>query len=571
MDTIAPDLHHPPGSFLAVDFETGPIGFFDKKARGLLTWKAHPRLAIPEIATWSDGRAAWLSQQPALRLPKLPFNLVFHNVAFDLCTGTNGGLFSEDTPTLHKLHCTALMARLWRNDRSSRLKDLARSELGATNTVHYEDAVSSSRATFETYAEMDALFTAQLFPILAERLKSDGLWHLYESVELPFALLNLECQRNGIQVDSDALKAHALELKRRMAEIESTLADGSINWDSPKQLQGKLFGEWELPLTLLNGRPSTAKHSLAKLANDCRVRQIIQRKELQSQLRQLESLSRFIEPASSRVHPYIHTLGADTGRCTSSCPNLQNINKSSTLRALFVAPPGATLLVLDFSQIEPRVLGHFVHGGSFANLFAENGDFYTRLARDLFTSGRKCALSRAVAKQVVLATLYGMGGRTLAANLGVSPLEASGFLEAFFDAFPEVGSFRDKAISEARVRGFTVGLLGRRRYIHGLSHQDPYERQRSERKVLNAIIQGSACTLFKLKLVKLRERLSRRVRFLLHVHDEVILETPLDIAEESLSLAKSVLEEPEPWFSVPLRVDGGIGATWATAKGGGSM
>ena len=351
--------------------------------------------------------------------------------------------------------------------------------------------------------------------------------------------------------------------KSKANQILATLGRGT-NWKSPKQVQDKLYGEWELPIRQINGKNSTAKNALKALSYDPRVQTLLELKDLEGSLRQLCGIKPFIDPTTNRIHPYNDTLGADTGRTTSSKPNLQNIKKTPEFRNCFRARPGHKLIVIDFSQIEPRVLAHFVGDGAFRKLF-EHGDFYTELGK-LFAMGDGSAPSRDIAKMVILAAFYGMGPKTLAESLKITPHSAEHILQKFSESFPEIEKFRDLKHQEARRYGFATGLMNRRRWFPELNSEDLRLRYKSERQILNAVIQGSATTLFKFKLAKLRKLLPQNVRFLMHVHDEVVLEAPEQDAQELFETAVKILEEPEPWFDVPIKVAGGVGSSWANAK-----
>ncbi|MBC7385496.1 MAG: hypothetical protein H7301_04930 [Cryobacterium sp.] len=336
--------------------------------------------------------------------------------------------------------------------------------------------------------------------------------------------------------------------------------------NSHLQLKRLVYGEWNLPLAFLNGKVSTSHKALVQLLPDFRIEALIQRQKLIGQLKQCDTILRFSDPDTNAIHPYINTLGADTGRCTSSNPNLQNIEKKSSLRKLFKSRPGHKLIVFDFSQIEPRALAHFVGEGAFRELFSSDQDFYTRLATEVFSNESTNAPVRDIAKQVVLGVMYGLGAKRMATNLGVSLAEAQGFISKFFKRYPEIELFKKRTIKTTCLTGFAEGLMGRRRYIDAISSEDEYERYQAERQAINAVIQGSATTLFKYKLVQIRRALPLSVKFLLHVHDEVILEAPEEQAERLFVQIKRVLEDPVSWFAIPLQVDGGIGSTWTEAK-----
>ena len=545
----------------SIDFETTEVPFFNKKGKTKLNANGHPRFAKIKFGTYSDGNLAYVSDNPyALSLDKA----TFHNLAFDALVGIQNQIWTLDDLWLNKPDCTLLMAELLDSERLSALKSLARTELGALETIQYQQVDKNDAEAFYEYAKKDALYTAQLHKKFRKELKNSNQWALYREVEAPFALVNLECGLNGFTIQAAELLKRLFTLKENVKTIEIDLNAG-INLSSPKQLKRYVYGELNQPLGYLKGKVSTSRKVLLK-NNHPQIQKIVKRSGLISEAKEIETLLRFIDRETSRVHPHIKTLGAETGRTTSSLPNLQNISKESSLREHFIASDGYKLIVLDFSQIEPRVLAHFLNPSPFSSLFESEEDFYTRLAREVFSESSGETPPRSVAKQVILAIFYGMAAKTLGENLKVSPKVAQAYLDKFFEVYPEIQVFKNRSLDLARSQGFASGLLNRRRYISDLYNKDEKMRAGAERQVLNAVIQGSAATIFKYKLVKLREILPREVRFLLHVHDEVILEAPESMANEIFNLSKQHLEKPLPWFSIPLKVEGGVGLNWAQAK-----
>lgn len=549
--------------FKAIDFETDEIGFFDKTKSKKLMAKDHPRHAKIIFGSVSDGvqskiEADFSSYKSLLK------DSAFHNISFDGLVGIENHLWTLQELRANRPNCTFIMAKLLKNDAPAGLKPLAKYVLGIEIPENYSQIDKNNREAFYAYAKNDALYTAKLYFHFEKELQNAGQWFLYRDVELPFAFINMECEINGFAVECEKISDTIKVLRRRIKEVEFEI-DPSVNFSSHQQVKRFVFGELNQPLTYQKGRISSSKKSLEQIQHP-KVQKIVSRQESMGTVRQLETLTRFIDPISASIHPHVKTLGADTGRCTSSNPNLQNINKDSNLRELFIARPGRKLIVLDFGQIEPRVLAHFLNPSPFSQLFSDAEDFYKRLGREVFTGVGSDVPARAIAKQIVLATFYGMGARTLAESLKIPVATAHEHLGRFHAAYPEISLFRDEQIKRALQNGFAEGLLNRRRYISDLNSSDDRKRFSAERKVLNAIIQGSAATIFKYKLVRLRERLPTKVRFLLHVHDEVILEAPEESANEILKVSKQLLEEPLQWFSIPLVADGGVGSNWSQAK-----
>jgi DNA polymerase-1 len=549
----------------SLDFETTEVPYFNRKGKNKLDSKGHPRFAKAVLFSASDGNSAIADIPAKENLPPLK-NLVTHNISFDGLVGIRNGFWSLEDLWSNLPHCTSLASKVLRNDRNAQLKELAKVILNVDAVIKYDEVNKYDKEAFTEYAKNDALYAAQLFPIFKKQLEDTGQWKLYREIELPFALVNMECELNGLSVDIERLRGKLSETKRLILEIEKGVSAENLNFNSPKQMKRFLYGDLNLPLSFLKGKLSVSKKALSCLDHPI-VRKIQERQVANGVVRQLETILRFTDKDSNLIFPYINSLGADTGRCTSSNPNLQNISKESVVRELFICSPKHKIIVLDFGQIEPRVLAHFLPSGGFRSLFNQDGDFYSVLASTVFTSGASTVPARAIAKQAVLGVMYGLGPKTMSENLKCSELDASEYLEKFYTYFPEILDFKNSVLESARSSGFAEGLLNRRRFIENLHDPDKFKRFSAERETVNAVIQGSAATIFKYKVVKLREALPRSVRFLLHVHDEIVMEAPESIAEEILKVSKQLLEKPLSWFSVPLIADGGVGSNWAQAKG----
>jgi len=435
----------------ALDFETTAVPFFNSKGKNKLDSMGHPRFAVISFFSASNGADSWLGDPKTDPLPKLP-GIVVHNLSFDGLVGIQNGHWSLRDLWTNKPNCTALMAKVLKNSRLAGLKDLAVTILGEADITRYHEVDKDNSDQFQKYAIKDAEYTARLFPIFENELKAECQWELYREVELPFALVNLECEINGVQIDRDALTRMIVHCRKQITALGNEITTESINFNSPKQLKQFVFGTLNQPLTYLKGKVSTSRKALQTSPHP-KVKALVKQKLLTGQLRQLENISRFIDPSTNRIYPYINTLGADTGRCTSSCPNLQNISKESVMREMFAAQAGYRLVVLDFSQIEPRVLAHFLGKGGFRSLFDRTEDFYTVLAREVFSSGVLDIPARIIAKQAVLGVMYGLGPKTMAENLGCTTAQAREYLERFYSHYPEILEFKNTQLERARSCG----------------------------------------------------------------------------------------------------------------------
>jgi DNA polymerase-1 len=276
-----------------------------------------------------------------------------------------------------------------------------------------------------------------------------------------------------------------------------------------------------------------------------------------------------VDPSDGRVHTSFNQAGAATGRLSSSNPNLQNIPmrtpQGRQIRRAFVAPPGRVLVGADYSQIELRVMAHLSGDPNLIEAFRSGEDVHASTAQRLFgTAGPPPPELRARAKVVNFGIMYGMGARSLSQQMGISLSEAQEFIGHYFRVYARVREFLDGTVEEARRRGYVQTLLGRRRYLPQLESLRGGERAFAERAAINTPIQGSAADLVKLAMLRVHralKRTRRSARLLLQVHDELLLEAPV---EESDAVSETVRTEMETCFPlrVPLTVSVGRGATW---------
>jgi DNA polymerase-1 len=276
-----------------------------------------------------------------------------------------------------------------------------------------------------------------------------------------------------------------------------------------------------------------------------------------------------------RIHCVFNQTGAATGRISSERPNMQNIpvrtEEGRTIRRAFVAAPGHTFVVADYSQIELRILAHLSGDAGLLEAFASGEDIHTATAARVFglAPDRVTPDLRRRAKMINFGLLYGMEAYGLGQRLEIPTEVAKEHMDAYFAQFPAVAAFMQGMVSRARADGFTTTMLGRRRYLPELASDNFRIRQAAERMALNAPIQGSAADIIKKAMVALDGELGGggpAATMLLQVHDELVLETPVEEAEETAALTRRIMEGVVE-LAVPLRVDVGIGRTLGDAKG----
>jgi DNA polymerase-1 len=286
-----------------------------------------------------------------------------------------------------------------------------------------------------------------------------------------------------------------------------------------------------------------------------------------------EALPPLIAP-DGRIHATFKQTDTTTGRISSEAPNLQNVPVRTAdgreFRRVFVAAPGCGLLTADYSQIELRVLAHLAEDPGLADAFARGADIHTATAAAVFhlDEADVDASQRRFAKVVNYGLAYGMEAYGLGTRLGIPTEEAREILDAYFEGFPKVAEFMRRTVREAKERGYTTTIFGRRRQITELASDNFRIRQMGERMAQNAPVQGSAADIFKLAMIDVDRAITAAglaSRMLLTVHDELVFEVPVEERADVEALVRTTMEAVTE-LSVPLVVDLGFGPNWAEAK-----
>jgi DNA polymerase-1 len=426
-----------------------------------------------------------------------------------------------------------------------------------------------------------AVAVARLVEPLTSRLEEQGGLALYREVELPLVRVLARMEEAGILVDRDYLTELGEHLRDRLAALERRVHEAAgepFNLNSTQQLREVLFERLQLPVLKKTpkGAPSTDASVLQKMVNQHPVVEHL------LSYRELEKLrSTYVDgllpliATDGRIHCVFNQTGAATGRISSERPNMQNIpvrtEEGRTIRRAFVAAPGHTFVVADYSQIELRILAHLSGDPGLLEAFAAGTDIHAATAARVFglAPDRVTPDLRRRAKMINFGLLYGMEAYGLGQRLEIGTEEAKEHMDAYFAQFPDVAAFMQGIVTRARADGFTTTILGRRRYLPELAADNFRVRQMAERMALNAPIQGSAADIIKKAMVVLDAELEGRwsqAALLLQVHDELVLEVPREEAGGVADLTRSVMEGVVE-LTVPLQVDLGTGPTLADAKG----
>ncbi|MDD5225710.1 MAG: DNA polymerase I [Candidatus Omnitrophica bacterium] len=440
------------------------------------------------------------------------------------------------------------------------------------------DAVPVEQIT--AYACEDADCVMRLVPILQTKLEELGLTELYKNVEMPLAGVLARIEMNGVALDLDFLKELSVKAGKEIdALVKDIHADAGteFNLDSPKQLADVLFVQKKLPaLKKIKTGYSTDASVLEKLAMSHELpRKILEYRE-RAKLRStyLDALPEMVNPETHCVHTSFNQTTTDTGRLSSSEPNLQNIpiktEMGRLVRKAFVARPRAKgkgkILSADYSQIELRVLAHFSGDPNLTKAFAEDRDIHTFTATLLYGVQEKEVTRemRNAAKTINFSIVYGKTSYGLSQDLNMSIPEADQFIKNYFARYAKVKEFLDAQKEKAKKDGFLTTLLGRRSYFPNINASNAQLRQYAERSAINAPIQGSAADLIKIAMIAIQERLGKEKSeslMIMQVHDELVFDAPSD---EIDALAALVKEEMEGAYKlkVPLKADITVGETW---------
>ena len=415
---------------------------------------------------------------------------------------------------------------------------------------------------------------------IESQLIANAQLSLLMDLELPLAIILAEMEITGVKVDKERLKEMGGELAARLADIEAKiydLAGERFNINSPKQLGVILFERLGLPVIKKTKTGySTSADILEKLENKHEIiREILIYRQLgKLQSTYIEGLLKVIHE-DGKVHTRFNQALTQTGRLSSTDPNLQNIpirlEEGKKIRQAFVpSVEDWVIFAADYSQIELRVLAHIADDENLINAFKADMDIHTKTAMDVFHVSEEevTSIMRRQAKAVNFGIVYGISDYGLSQNLNITRKEAGTFIDRYLDSYPGVQRYMKDIIEDAKERGYVTTLLHRRRYIPEINNRNFNVRGFAERTAMNTPIQGSAADIIKLAMIHMSDRLKRenlKAKLLLQVHDELIFEAP---KEEIDILKKIVPEEMENAIklSVPLKVDYSFGDTWYDAK-----
>ena len=439
------------------------------------------------------------------------------------------------------------------------------------------------------YASEDTDIVLQLYHYFKPKLEETETTELVREIESPLGPVLALMEFNGIMCDTEELKRQTGVVEQLVNEREKEiheLVGYSFNIDSPVRLAEILFDEigFKPVRRTKSGKRSTDVNVLETLAlaedvNNPKTtvpRLIVEYRQYRKlQSTYLGQLRHSVSEHTKRIHTHLYQLTTATGRLKSDSPNLQNIPVRTEigrqLRRAFRAPDGYKLICADYSQVELRVLAHFSEDPKLTEIFTQDLDIHTSVAAEVFKVAPE-DISRELrdkAKTVNFGIIYGVSPSGLARRIqGMNVEEARELITDYKERFPGINAFFQGCVQQALDQGYVSTLTGRRRAIPEIFEHSQSRQNLGERLAINTVIQGTAADLIKAAMVKVQHRIDKDqlpMKMLLQIHDELVLETPVELAETHAAIVSEEMENALP-LRVPLRTETGIGDNWMDAK-----
>ena len=433
------------------------------------------------------------------------------------------------------------------------------------------------------YAAEDADVTLRLKQVLYPQVEEIGLQHLYFEVEEPMIAVLADIEMAGVRIDTGALAVYAVELNRKLGELEAAIrteaGEPNLNINSARQLGEVLFAKMriaEKPKMTRTKQFCTDEDYLQSFARKHRIVDLILEyrgvKKLLSTY--VEALPQLVNRTTGRIHTSFNQAVTATGRLSSTNPNLQNIpvrdDMGRRIRKAFIPSDDDHLLLsADYSQVELRLMAHLSGDESLISAFEHGEDIHTATAAKLFNKplGEVTPEERRRAKTANFGIIYGISAFGLSQRLEIPRKEAKEIIDGYFASYPKVKEYMDNVVAKAKEEGFVSTIFGRRRYLNDISSHNAVARGLAERNAVNAPIQGSAADIMKIAMIDVHRRFAAegiRSRVILQVHDELVVDM---LRSEQERVTKIVTEcmESAAQLKVRLIADAGIGGNWLEA------
>ncbi|MGC1456815.1 MAG: DNA polymerase I [Steroidobacteraceae bacterium] len=486
---------------------------------------------------------------------------------------------------------TMLESYVWNSVATRHDMDSTAAKYLGIRTIKFEDVAGkgAKQLTFNQvpveraaeYSAEDADVTVQLHRVLIAKLRSvPALERLYEQIEQPLVPVLTRMEYCGVLIDGALLAAQSKQIDLQLKDLivlAQREAGAEFNIESPRQLQQILFEKLQIPVLRKTptGQPSTAEDVLEELADAHALPRIVLDYRALAKLKSTytDKLPQQINTRTGRVHTSYHQAVAQTGRLSSTDPNLQNIPirrpEGRKIRQAFIAPAGSVLLAADYSQIELRIMAHLSADPGLLAAFAADLDVHVATAAEVFgvAPDAVTADQRRTAKTINFGLIYGMSPFGLARLLGIDRGAAQDYVNRYFARYPGVRRFMDETRERAKSEGFVETVCGRRLYLPDIRSSNRQLQQYSERSAINAPMQGTAADIIKLAMISVDawcEREKPPARLIMQVHDELVLEVRADAVSEVTAAVRTRMVEALQ-LTVPLKVDTGVGANWDQA------
>lgn len=469
------------------------------------------------------------------------------------------------------------------DDIASIAKSYGKSNVDSDDAFYGKGAKRSipNESSLSEHLVRKAMVLYDLKQILEDKLKENEQYELFYELEMPLSLILADMESTGIKIDLERLRKMGQDINEQLVQIEKRifeLAGEAFNINSPKQLGIILFEKLNLPpVKKTKTGYSTSADVLEKLADDHAViREILHYRQLgKLQSTYIEGLLKVVHPETDKVHTRYNQALTQTGRLSSTDPNLQNIpirlEEGRKIRQAFIpSEKDWVIFAADYSQIELRVLAHIAGDKKLIEAFKEGLDIHTKTAMEVFHVSQDEVTSnmRRHAKAVNFGIVYGISDYGLSQSLNITRKEAGNFIEKYLESYPGVKDYMENIVKDAKQKGFVSTLLQRRRYLPEITSRNFNIRSFAERTAMNTPIQGSAADIIKKAMIDMADRLAQeglQTRLLLQVHDELIFEAPQEELEKLKEIVPDVMENAVE-LTVPLKVDYSYGPTWFDAK-----
>ena len=511
---------------------------------------------------------------------------VGQNIKYDILALSNYGIHVKgpmfDTMIAHYVlqpelrHNMDYLAEIYLNYRTIPIEDLIGSK--GKNQKNMRDL--SPEAVYK-YACEDADITLKLKGALEKELEASGAASLFYDIEMPLVPVLAYMEKNGVCLDTAALKETSQHFTTRMNQIEQEiyqLAGKEFNVSSPKQVGEILFDELKIVTKAKKtktGQYVTSEEVLEGLRNKHEIiGKILDYRGLKKLLSTyIDALPLLINPKTGKIHTSFNQTVTATGRLSSSNPNLQNIpirnEDGKEIRKAFIPEEGCEFFSADYSQIELRIMAHLSGDQNMIEAFHEGDDIHAATASKVYKIGidEVTREQRSKAKTANFGIIYGISVFGLAERMNVPRSEAKELIEGYFQTYPQIKEYMDKSIELAREKGYIETVFGRKRFLPDINSHNAVVRGYAERNAINAPIQGSAADIIKVAMIRIYQRFlaeNIRSKMILQVHDELNFSV---YPEEKKKVKQIVIEEMEKAYTmqVPLRADCGWGKNWLEA------